>query len=94
MKKLIGGLLVAGIAILTAPQAEADSGSYLNRIYNNDLVDFTGAPAPFLNAGYRVCTDISAGFTRNQIVNALYWGWDFDWTAAEEVYYLAAEELC
>lgn len=76
--------------------AHADTDSYIWRLENNDLVDFYGSKALFVEAGYRVCADLSVGWSDRTIIDALYYNlsYNFTYTAAEEVFYLAAEELC
>ena len=98
---LVGGAAAAAIAATVglASPAQADSYSYIYRIENNDLVNFTGSKQWYLGAGHAICADLREGLSTRGAIDALYVysnaaGYDFNYTASEEVVYVAKEELC
>ena len=93
---ILGVLATAAIAVAAAPTASADEGSFIWRLDNNDLVEFSGPTAGALDAGYRACLMSYQGVPDRAIIVALDASpyYNFDITAAEEVFYVALEELC
>ena len=84
------------IFTLFAPKAEADANSYLSHLANNDHAYFTGNAAAYLDLGHAICRDLVQGYPFRSVVAAVYVNpyFDFDYTAAEEVTYIARDYLC
>jgi hypothetical protein len=93
---LISAAIVGSLACVHGmATAHADTDSYIWRLENSGL-GYTGYKASYVEAGYRVCADLSVGFTPRQIINTIYYNpsYDFSYTGAEEIVYVAMEELC
>lgn len=101
IKAAVGALALAaglaGIGVAVAPaQAQADVNSYVFDLENNNLVEFTGYKWQYIDLGRGICRDLAAGWGDRAVINAAYSNpfFAFDYTAAEEVFYLAKENLC
>lgn len=83
--------------LLAAPLAQADASDYIWHLENNKHVDFTGNKGAYLDLGFAICDDLADGFSTQQIASDIYNYnpyFDFDYTAAEEVVYVARDFLC
>lgn len=81
-------------AAVTAPQANADPASYINQLNNDSVANYTGQTSWALNLGYKVCADVIAGYSPGVIIHNLYVHNNLDMIAAQEMYYVAVEDLC
>lgn len=101
MRKILAAVLLAlGAALgalgLAVPAQADSSDEYIWALEHDKVVDFHGSKALFVNLGYRVCSDLAAGYTPGQIANFVYWNneWGFDRAAANEVTAMAIIHLC
>lgn len=100
MKKLLAALLLAlgalGVALGLAAPAQADTSDYIWALEHDQMADFYGPKAMFVDLGFRVCADLASGYTPGQISNFIYYNNSYSFTpiAAQHVVYQAINHLC
>lgn len=87
---------IFALGAFSAPTAHADADSYIYALQHSSSAHYTGSKRTFLDVGYRVCTDLAAGYSGPTIVNAVVaspWT-DFDYRAANDIVTKAIAWLC
>lgn len=86
----------ATIAALTAPDARADSSSFLDAIHDLGWYNKVSGDVGLLDQGYAVCRALDNGYNGQQVATVIYrnTGLDVSLNDAAEFVILAVENLC
>lgn len=103
MKRILGSIIVTSAIVgslfsifmlASPPKAHASPASYISALENSTIADFSGGKAAFLNIGWRICTDLSAGYSYGTIIDSIYYNYSFDRVASAELFRIAKDYLC
>lgn len=94
MKTLIIALALGAATLAGAAPAAASPASFLDRLEDNPVTTFYGPEEIFLRTGYQICTADYYGYSKDAIVARTREISSLTETGANELYWLALEELC
>lgn len=96
MKKTITALALGAAALMGAGAAHADASEYLDALHGMGFYNATEGDAGLLRSGYRICTQLEAGFTPSEVAARLYRNTDSSVSRADalSVVAVAMADLC
>lgn len=90
----LGAVMAA--AVIHAPEARADSSSFLDAVHELGWYNRVSGDVGLLNQGYAVCNALAQGYNGLEVAEAIYrnTGLDVDRNDAAEFVILSVENLC
>jgi hypothetical protein len=89
-------VLGTGIAAFTAPDAAADSSSFLDTVHDLGWYNRASGDVGLLNQGYAVCRALDAGYNGAQVASVIYENTGLDVSREDAAVFVivAVENLC